>query len=142
MYSVTVSDSMMIAHSLDRAVFGPARRLHGATYVVEVEIRRPDLDDDNIVVDIGRAQELLADVLAPLDYQNLDALPDFAGRITSTEFLARAVFERYRQGILDGELGDGVAPALAGLVVTLREKPNAWASYAGPINAQSNDGSA
>lgn len=135
MYSVTVSDSIMIAHSLDRAVFGPARRVHGATYVVEVEIRRPDLDGDNIVVDIGRAQRLLAEVLAPLDYRNLDDLPDFAGQVTSTEFLARAVFDRYRRGVIDGRLGCGVASALCGLIVTLRENPNAWASYAGPIDA-------
>src|SRR2546426_9002730 len=91
MYSVTVRDHVMIAHSLAGQVFGPAQRLHGATYVVDVEFKRPDLDADGIVADIGRAAEALRRVLAELNYRNLDELPAFAGRNTTTEFLARVV---------------------------------------------------
>ena len=133
MFSVTVSDSVMIAHSLKGDVFGPAQRLHGATYVVEVRLSRDGLDRDNIVADIGRARALLSEVLAPLAYRNLDDLPELAGAVTTTEFLARHVFRAYRGGVLDGRLGGDTAAALAEIEVTLRETPNAWASYRGPV---------
>lgn len=133
MFSVTVSDSVMIAHSLDGAVFGPAQRLHGATYVVEVTLRRAALDADNIVADIGRAIALLSEVLEPIAYRNLDELPDYAGKVTTTEFLARDIFRRYRDGVLAGRLGGDTATAIDTIDVTLREKPNAWASYTGPL---------
>lgn len=132
MFSVTVSDSVMIAHSLAGAVFGPAQRLHGATYVVEVRLCRERLDRDNIVADIGRARALLAEVLAPLAYRNLDDLPEFAGAVTTTEFLARDIFRRYRDGVQAGRLGGDAVSALVEIEVTLRETPNAWASYRGP----------
>ena len=133
MFSVTVSDSMMIAHSLEGEVFGPAQRLHGATYVVEVTLRRPALDGDNIVADMGRAATLLSEILEPMAYRNLDDVPEFSGAVTTTEFLARHVFERYRDGIRDGRLGGDTATAIDEIDVTLREKPNAWASFAGPV---------
>lgn len=133
MFSVTVTDSVMIAHSLTGEVFGPAQRLHGATYVVEVELRRRALNRDGIVADIGRARALLGDVLAPLAYRNLDDLPEFAGRNTTTEFLAQAVFERYRDAVLDGRLGGDAADALESMTVTLRESPTGWASFTGAL---------
>ena len=135
MFSVTVSDSIMIAHSLKGEVFGPAQRLHGATYVVEVQLRRAALDRDNIVADIGRARTLLAEVLAPLAYRNLDDLPEFQGVVTTTEFLALEIFKRYRDGVLAGRLSGDTATALAEVEVTLLETPNAWASYRGPVRA-------
>jgi len=133
LFSVTVSDSVMIAHSLKGDVFGPAQRLHGATYVVEVTLKRGRLDADNIVADIGRAITLLTETLEPIAYRNLDDLPDYAGKVTTTEFLARDIFRRYRDGVLDGRLGGDTATAIDAIEVTLREKPNAWASYAGPL---------
>jgi len=133
LFSVTVSDSVMIAHSLKGDVFGPAQRLHGATYVVEVTLKRGKLDADNIVADIGRAITLLTETLEPIAYRNLDDLPDYAGKVTTTEFLARDIFRRYRDGVLDGRLGGDTATAIDAIEVTLREKPNAWASYAGPL---------
>jgi len=133
MFSVTVSDSVMIAHSLKGEVFGPAQRLHGATYVVEVQLRRDGLDRDNIVADIGRARTLLAEVLAPLAYRNLDELSEFDGVVTTTEFLAQAIFHRYRDGVLAGKLSGDASTALGEIEVTLRETPNAWASYRGPV---------
>src|SRR6185437_4069714 len=105
MYSVCVRDHMMIAHSFTGAVFGPAQRMHGATYVVDLEFRRRDLDENGIVVDIGRAGEALREVLGALNYRNLDAEADFRGRNTTTEFLARTVFERVARKISAGELG-------------------------------------
>ena len=104
MYSVTVRDHVMIAHSFKGQVFGPAQRLHGATYVVDVELKRPDLDADGIVVDIGRAAEALRRVLAELNYRNLDEVPAFAGRNTTTEFLARVVFDGLVAAIARGDL--------------------------------------
>lgn len=134
MFSVTVSDSVMIAHSLKGTVFGPAQRLHGATYVVEVQLRRAALDGDNIVADIGRARELLSEVLAPLAYRNLDDLPEFDGIVTTTEFLAQEIFRRYRDGVRAGRLSGDTASAVSEIEVTLRETPNAWASYCGPVH--------
>lgn len=132
MFSVTVRDHMMVAHSLRGEVFGPARRLHGATYVVDATFRRAALDSDGIVVDIGRAAEQLHEVVAELGYRNLDEEPAFAGMNTSTEALARVVADRLADRVRAGALGD-VARELDGLVVTLHESHVAWASYERPL---------
>lgn len=128
MFSVTVRDHVMIAHSFRGDVFGPAQRLHGATYVVDATFRRPELDADNIVVDIGRATEQLHAVLADLNYRNLDDEPDFAGVNTSTEALARVIADRLAARVAAGELGAG-ARGLTGVSVTLHESHVAWATY-------------
>ncbi|MEA2382492.1 MAG: hypothetical protein QOH72_2463 [Solirubrobacteraceae bacterium] len=128
MFSVTVRDHMMIAHSLRGEVFGPAQRLHGATYVVDATFRRATLDADGIVVDIGRAADALRAVVAELGYRNLDDEPDLAGMNTTTEALARVVADRLAERVRTGALGDG-ARELDGVVVTLRESHVAWASY-------------
>ena len=128
MYSVTVRDSVMIAHSLDGEIFGPAQRMHGATYVVDATFRGPELDPNGIVVDIGRAAEQLRAVLADLDYRNLDDEPAFAGVNTTTETLARTIADRMADRVHAGDLG-AAAGRLAGIVVTLRETHVAWASY-------------
>jgi 6-pyruvoyl-tetrahydropterin synthase len=127
-FSVTIRDHMMIAHSLRGEVFGPAQRLHGATYVVDATFRRASLDADGIVVDIGRASEVLHEVLGGLGYRNLDDEPDFAGSNTTTEVLARVIADRLADRARDGALGEG-ARELDGLAVTLRESHVAWASY-------------
>jgi 6-pyruvoyltetrahydropterin/6-carboxytetrahydropterin synthase len=132
MYTVCVRDHMMIAHSFSGEVFGPAQRLHGATYVVDVEFRRPDLDQDSVVVDIGLAGTVLHDVLGQMNYRNLDAEPEFSGRNTTTEFLARTIFERMSQAIRDGRLGPSAA-AVRALRVTLHESHVAWAAYEGEL---------
>jgi 6-pyruvoyl-tetrahydropterin synthase len=131
-FSVTVRDHMMIAHSLRGEVFGPAQRLHGATYVVDATFRRADLDADGIVVDIGRAAAALRAVLSELGYRNLDDEPDLAGTNTTTEALAKFVAERLAERVEAGALGDN-ARALDGLVVTLHESHVAWASYERPL---------
>jgi 6-pyruvoyl-tetrahydropterin synthase len=128
MFSVTVRDHLMIAHSLRGEVFGPAQRLHGATYVVDATFRRAELDADGIVVDIGRATEALSAVVAELGYRNLDDEPDFADTNTTTEALARVVADRLADRALTGALGEG-GRKLDGLVVTLHESHVAWASY-------------
>jgi 6-pyruvoyltetrahydropterin/6-carboxytetrahydropterin synthase len=128
-FYLTVRDHVMIAHSFKGEVFGPAQRLHGATFVVDLELRRPDLDADGIVADIGLVGELLRSVLAPLNYRNLDDLPEFAGRNTTTEVLAREICHRVRERIGGGALGAEAKTALASLKVTLRESHVAWASY-------------
>lgn len=133
MYTVCVRDHMMIAHSFAGEVFGPAQRLHGATYVVDAEFRRHELDADGIVVDIGRAGDALREVLAAMSYRNLDTQPEFAGRNTTTEFLARAVFDALAAHIRAGKLG-GSALAIASLRVTLHESHVAWASYEGALS--------
>ncbi len=132
MYSVTVRDHMMIAHSLRGEVFGPAQRLHGATYVIDATFRRAELDADGIVVDIGRAAAELHAVVVGLTYRNLDEDPELAGRNTSTEMLARVIADRLAGRVHDGGLGDG-ARGLDGLVVTLHESHVAWASYERPL---------
>jgi 6-pyruvoyl-tetrahydropterin synthase len=119
---------MMIAHSFRGEVFGPAQRLHGATYVVDATFRRAELDEDNIVVDIGRAAQELKTLLGQLSYRNLDDEPEFAGMNTSTEALARVIADRLAQRVRAGALGDG-ARGLAGITVTLHESHIAWASY-------------
>jgi 6-pyruvoyltetrahydropterin/6-carboxytetrahydropterin synthase len=136
MYSVTVRDHMMIAHSFKGEIFGPAQRLHGATFVVDVEFRRPELGPDGIVVDIGRAGEALRATLADLNYRNLDEIPAFAGQNTSTEFLARTVFDRLREAIGRGELGPG-ADQVVSMRVTLHESHVASAGYEGPLTSGS-----
>ena len=140
MYSVCVRDHVMIAHSFKGAVFGPAQRLHGATYVVDVEFRRARLDADGLVVDIGLAGEALKAVLADINYRNLDDVPAFTGRNTTTEFLAREIFDRMAVRIATGELGPGArrTEASAGvdsLRVVLHESHVAWAAYEGPVTA-------
>jgi len=131
-FSVTVRDHMMIAHSFQGEVFGPAQRLHGATFVVDATFRRATLDADNIVVDIGRATEELHAVLAGLTYRNLDDEPTLAGMNTSTEALARVVADRLAERVHAGALGEA-ARDLDGLTVTLHESHVAWASYERPL---------
>ena len=128
MYSVGVRDHVMIAHSFQGEVFGPAQKLHGATFIVDCEFRRESLVEGNIVVDIGRAGEALKAITAEINYQNLDALPMFDGINTTTEFLARHVFDRMRAVIREGRLGPG-SEGVVSLKVTLRESHVAWASY-------------
>lgn len=132
MYTVCVRDHLMVAHSFRGQVFGPAQRLHGATYIVDLEFRRPELDTDGLVVDIGLASTALAEVLSDLNYRNLDDLDDFVGQNTTTEFLAREVFDRMSQRIAEGHLGES-ARALTALRVTLHESHVAWASYEGAL---------
>jgi 6-pyruvoyl-tetrahydropterin synthase len=127
-FSVTVRDAMMVAHSLQGAVFGPAQRLHGATYVVDASFRREELDGDGVVIDIGLAAEQLHAVLGELSYRNLDDEPSLAGLTTTTEVLARVVADRLADRIHGGLLGDS-ARGVAAIAVTLRETHVAWASY-------------
>ena len=132
MYSVSVRGHIMIAHSLRGEVFGPAQRLHGATYVVDVEFRRPDLDRDGIVVDIGRATGALDVILTALNYRNLDDDPAFTGHNTTTEFLARVVFDRLAAAIAKGDLG-AEARAIESMRVTLHESHVAAAAFDGRL---------
>src|SRR5438876_6995599 len=133
MYSVTVSHHVMIAHSLIGAVFGPAQQLHGATFVVEAELRREALDADGIVCDIGRALDLLKAVLGDFDYRNLDDVAEFRGHNTTTEFLAGEIHRRLARRIKDGALGPSATAAISSLKVLLRESPVAWAAYDAPL---------
>ena len=128
MYSVCVRDHFMIAHSFSGDVFGPARRLHGATYIVDVELRRLALDSDGIVVDIGRAAEALRAVLSEMNFRNLDEAGAFTGTNTTTEFLARVVFDRMVAAIRRGDLGPS-AGQVESLRVTLHESHVAWAAF-------------
>ena len=128
MFSVTVRDHIMIAHSFSGDVFGPARKLHGATFVVDATFRRPELDADNIVLDIGKASEELHAICGTLSYRNLDDEDEFAGVNTSTEFLAKLIADRLAAKAGAGELGEG-ARGLTGIAVTLHESHIAWASY-------------
>lgn len=132
MYSLTVRDHFMIAHSFSGEVFGPAQATHGATYVVDVELRRDALDQDNLVVDIGLASEALKGVLAKLNYRNLDDDESLAGQNTTTEFLARVIFERMAACIDAGTLGPS-AGGLNGMKVTLKESHIAWAAFEGAL---------
>jgi 6-pyruvoyl-tetrahydropterin synthase len=128
MFTVTVRDHMMVAHSFEGEAFGPAQRLHGATYVVDASLVGERLDGDGVLVDIGRASALLKDVLDRLNYRNLDDEDDFAGMNTSTEALARVVADRIAERVRAGELGEP-AQALERIVVTLHESHVAWASF-------------
>ncbi|HET6296523.1 MAG TPA: 6-carboxytetrahydropterin synthase [Kribbella sp.] len=132
MFSVTVRDQMMIAHSLRGVVFGPAQRLHGATYVVDATFAREELDSDDIVVDIGRAAEELHGALADLNYRNLDEVPELAGRNTTTEVLAKLIADRLADRVAAGGLGES-ARGLARIGVTLGESPIASAGYERPL---------
>ena len=132
MFSLTVRRHFMIAHSLPREAFGPAQGLHGATFVAEVTFRRLALNDDAIVLDIGAAGEIIEAVLAGLNYKNLDEHPDFAGKLSTTEALAQYIAEAVASRVRDG--GDG--RELAGLDVTLRENPDAWASFSLDFDAK------
>jgi 6-pyruvoyl-tetrahydropterin synthase len=132
MYSVTVRDHIMIAHSFRGEVFGPAQRLHGATFVVDVEFRSQELDEHGIVIDIGRASEALRTILAGLNYRNLDEDPSFEGRNTTTEVLARTIFDRVAEARGRGELGAG-ASAVESIRVTLHESHVASASFEGRL---------
>ena len=133
MYSLAVSDHVMIAHSFVGEVFGPAQRLHGATYTVEIEVRRKELDADGLVCDIGKALEALKAVLGEINYRNLDEVPGFKGRNTTTEFLAGEIFRRMKTRIAAGALGSGTRGFLESLRVVLRESPVAWAAFEGPL---------
>jgi 6-pyruvoyl-tetrahydropterin synthase len=132
MFSVTVRDHMMIAHSLRGEVFGPAQRLHGATFVVDATFAREELDSDDIVVDIGRAAEELRSILADLNYRNLDEVPELGGRNTTTEVLARLIADRLADRVAAGGLGEA-ATGLARIGVTLRESHIASAGYERPL---------
>jgi 6-pyruvoyltetrahydropterin/6-carboxytetrahydropterin synthase len=134
MYTVTVRDHFMIAHSFRGEAFGPAQRLHGATYVVDVEFKRASLDESGMVVDIGRAGEVLHAAVGELNYRNLDDEPSFAGRNTTTEFLAKVVFDRIAAAIGRGELGGG-ARAVESVRVTLHESHVASAGFEGRVSA-------
>ena len=132
MFAVEVSDHIMIAHSFRGAVFGPAQQLHGATFVVSVALLAERLDRNGIVVDIALANDVLRQVLQPLKYQNLDALPEFKGVNTTTEFLTRHVFDRVAEAARKGELGrDG--HEIAAVRVTVAESPTARAWYEAPL---------
>lgn len=140
MYAVNVRDHFMIAHSFRGAVFGPAQRLHGATYVVDLELRRDALDDDGVVADIGLATQVLREELARLNFSNLDEAPEFAGRNTTTEFLARVIFDRVAERIAKGALGPQALPSARGpglrrMRVTLHESHVAWAAFEGDLPA-------
>ncbi len=131
MYSLVVCNHFMIAHSFRGEVFGPAQRLHGATYAVELEIRARELDAHGLVADIGRLADMLARTLDAMNYRNLDEEKDFAGTNTTTEFLAGEVWRRARTAIAAGALAPSPAPI--GMKVTLRESPTAWAAYDAPL---------
>ena len=132
MYSLNVRDHFMIAHSFQGEIFGPAQQLHGATYVVDATFRRDELDADGLVVDIGLAGATLKAVLGDLDFRNLDEEAEFTGQNTTTEFLARTIFDRLVVAIRDGRLGDG-ARGLERVNVTLHESHVAWASFEGSV---------
>lgn len=134
MYGVSVRDHMMIAHSFQGETFGPAQRLHGATYVVDVAFFRPELDADGVVVDIGKASDTVKAILGRLNFQNLDDVPEFKGRNTTTEFLAREIFDRTSDAMRRGDLGPGAA-GVSLVRVTLHESHVAWASFEGSPGA-------
>lgn len=133
MFTVSVRDHFMIAHSFRGDVFGPAQKLHGATYVVDVAFLRPGLDADGVVVDIGRASDTLKATLGGFNFRNLDDEPAFAGENTTTEFLAREIYRRIVAAIGRGDLGPG-AHGIHTVRVTLHESHVAWASYEGPAS--------
>jgi len=134
MYTVSVRDHFMIAHSLRGEVFGPAQNLHGATYVVDLELERPELDSKGVVVDIGLAAQALREVLADFNYRNLDDDPAFAGRNTTTEFLAKTIFDRIADKIRTGNLGEE-ARGITRMRIVLRESHVARASFAAALES-------
>jgi 6-pyruvoyl-tetrahydropterin synthase len=133
-FRLTVCDHIMIAHSFQGEVFGPAQRLHGATFAVEAEFAAPRLDAANLLVDIGLARAELRRVLEPIDYRNLDTVAALSGQNTTTEFMARHIFEQLRDSCREGRLGAG-GQRVATLKILLRESPLAWASFEGPLDA-------
>ncbi len=133
MYSLAVSDHIMIAHSFRGEIFGPAQKLHGATYGVEVEFKRKTLDEHGLVCDIGLALQVLHDVLAEFNYKNLDEVPSLTGRNTTTELMAGEIFARLKDRVAQGAVGPGTAGNLDALRVVLRESPVAWAAFEGPL---------
>lgn len=134
MYFVTVRDHFMVAHSFSGELFGPAQQLHGATFVVDAEFQRPDLDADGVVVDIGRAAAALRAILAELNYRNLDEVQEFRGRNTTTEFLARVIFDRLAAAARRGELG-AAAAGIHAIRVTLHESHVASAAFESPLDS-------
>ena len=132
MFAVEVRDHIMIAHSFRGAVFGPAQAMHGATFVVDAAFIAESLDANGIVVDIGRALETLKEVLLPLNYKNLDDLPDFKGKNTTTEFLTKYIFDRLAHHAREGDLGRP-GRELSAIRVTLGESHVARASYEAPL---------
>jgi 6-pyruvoyl-tetrahydropterin synthase len=134
MYALEVRDHIMIAHSLPGEFFGPAQRVHGATFVVDVAFFRDALNEHNVVVDIGRASEALKAVLKPINYVNLDEVPETRGQLTTTEYLCRYIFDRMAQAARDGQLGSG-GEGLAMIRVTLHESHIARAWFEGPVAA-------
>jgi 6-pyruvoyl-tetrahydropterin synthase len=140
MFSLTVVDHIMVAHSFRGAEFGPAQRLHGATFVVEAEFRAPRLDDLHLLIDIGLAKDELRKVLAGLDYRNLDAEPAFAGKNTTTEFLCLHIHGLLSKALTGGAMGAG-GKAVTGLKVLLRESHIAWAAFEGPVSGPMTEGS-
>ncbi|REC95832.1 6-pyruvoyl trahydropterin synthase family protein [Kushneria indalinina] len=132
MYSLTVRDHVMIAHSFNGQIFGPAQKLHGATYIVDVTFKRPDLDQDDLIVDIGLASQTLSEVLSDINMQNLDEIEEFKGRNTTTEFMARVIFDRMAASIEADQLGE-TGKGLTALSVTLHESHIACASYEGSL---------
>jgi 6-pyruvoyl-tetrahydropterin synthase len=134
MFAVEVRDHIMIAHSFKGELFGPAQALHGATFVVDVAFFREEITSDGVVVDIGRAHDALKAVLGPLNYQNLDALPQFAGKQTTTEYLSKYIFDAMATAARDGDLGPG-GEGIVRIRVTLHESHVAKAWYEGNIKA-------
>jgi len=132
MYELTVRDHFMIAHSFRGEIFGPAQKMHGATYVVDASFRRQDLDQDDLIVDIGLASEVLGEILSEYNFQNLDEIEAFRGRNTTTEFMAKVIFDRIADAIKQGKLGP-TAAGLTGLKISLKESHLAWASYEGTL---------
>lgn len=133
MYGLTLTHHLMIAHRMRGERFGPAQRLHGATFAVEVTLLAERLDADGVVADMGRATEVLAAILAPLDYRDLDELPRFAGRNTTTEVLAEAIHADWCAALRNGDLGTEEAERIRMVRVVLRENPRAWASFEAPF---------
>ena len=132
MYSLTVRDHIMIAHSFNGEIFGPAQKTHGATYIVDVSFERKTLDHDDLIVDIGLASEQLKELLAEFNMKNLDDVEEFKGRNTTTEFMAKVIFERLAAAIRTGQLGES-GKGVESVKVTLAESHIAWASYHGDI---------
>jgi 6-pyruvoyl-tetrahydropterin synthase len=133
MFLLTVRDHIMVAHSFRGEIFGPAQRLHGATFVVDLELRRDGLDKDGLIADIGALTELLHKVLEPLNYRNLDEVPEFSGKNTTTEFLAKVIYDRVRSRIIEGALGADGERAFHSIKVALGESHVAWAAFEGPV---------
>jgi 6-pyruvoyltetrahydropterin/6-carboxytetrahydropterin synthase len=133
MYLLTVREHIMVAHSFRGEIFGPAQRLHGATFVVDLELRRDGLDKDGLIADIGALTQLLHQVLEPLNYRNLDEIPEFSGKNTTTEFLAKHIYDRVRGRIIEGALGADGERAFHSIKVILGESHVAWAAYEGPV---------